>query len=171
MFDIGFLELLVVLIIALLVIGPERMPEVARKLGSFIGKTKRFINSVKEEGQLQETVRELKESMDLQQEQKQLQQLEQDLNNSFIESTADIDPESLTRPSFGGAARPLDEPVTSQYSKAPAQPVLPTQEAPNPSQPTKQDESKEVSEEAPAPKESAQTSSETSRTQTEAKSS
>lgn len=171
MFDIGFLELLVVLVIALLVIGPERMPEVARKLGAFMGKTKRFINSVKEEGHLQETVRELKESMDLQQEQKQLQELEKDLNNSFAGSTADIDPDSFTRPTFGGSARSLDEPATSQYSKAPAQPVLPTQEAPTASQPTTQDESKEVAAEVPASKETEQASADTSRTQTEAKSS
>ena len=46
MFDIGFLEILVILIIALMVIGPARMPEVARKIGAFTGKTKRFINSM-----------------------------------------------------------------------------------------------------------------------------
>jgi len=44
MFDIGFLEIIVILVITLMVIGPERMPEVARKMGQFIGKTRRFIN-------------------------------------------------------------------------------------------------------------------------------
>ena len=52
MFDIGFLEIMVILIIALLVIGPERMPELARKIGSFMGRMRRFINSVKEDYQM-----------------------------------------------------------------------------------------------------------------------
>lgn len=128
MFDIGFLELLVILVIALLVIGPERMPEVARKLGSFMGKTKRFINSVKEEGEWQETVRDLKQSMDLQEERKELQKLEQDLQGSLSQSAEELDLDSLTRPTFGGNEQPLDAPVSSQFSKAPAQPVLPKQE-------------------------------------------
>ncbi|MDG6774533.1 Sec-independent protein translocase protein TatB [Thiomicrorhabdus sp. ZW0627] len=128
MFDIGFLEILVVLVIALLVIGPERMPEVARKLGGFMGKTKRFINSVKEEGHWQETVRELKETIDLQEEKKQLQEIEKDLNNSFVQPTEDIDLENVTRPTFGGQQQPLDAPSQSQYSKAPAQPTLPKEQ-------------------------------------------
>lgn len=130
MFDIGFLEILVILVIALLVIGPERMPEVARKLGSFMGKTKRFINSVKEEGELQDTVRELKESMDLQEEKKQLQELEQDLQQSLSHPAAemDMDIESFKRPAFGGEEPPLDSPAQSQFSKAPSQPPLPQSE-------------------------------------------
>jgi sec-independent protein translocase protein TatB len=126
MFDIGFLELLVILIIALLVIGPERMPEVARKLGSFIGKTKRFIHSVKEDNEWQETVRELKQSMDLQEEQKRLQDLEKDLQTSLNPTQQEIDLDSFTRPSFGGSQPPVDSAVTSQYSKAPAQPMPPS---------------------------------------------
>lgn len=43
MFDSGFLEMLVIAVIALLVIGPERLPEVATKVGKFIGKMKAFV--------------------------------------------------------------------------------------------------------------------------------
>jgi sec-independent protein translocase protein TatB len=49
MFDSGFLELLVVGIIALLVVGPERLPEVAAKAGKFIGKMKAFVYSTRED--------------------------------------------------------------------------------------------------------------------------
>jgi len=49
MFDSGFLELLIVGIIALLVVGPERLPEVAVKTGKFIGKMKAFISSTRED--------------------------------------------------------------------------------------------------------------------------
>jgi len=46
MFDIGFMELVLVGVVALLVIGPERLPLVARKLGIWVGKMRRFISSV-----------------------------------------------------------------------------------------------------------------------------
>jgi len=49
MFDSGFLELLVVGIIALLVVGPERLPEVAAKTGKFIGKMKAFVANTRED--------------------------------------------------------------------------------------------------------------------------
>ena len=127
MFDVGFLEILIVLIIALLVIGPQRMPEVARKLGGFMGKTKRFIESVKQEGHLQETVDELKKSMDLQEEKSNLVNLEKDLQESMNQSVEEIDMASFQRPTFGGA-EPVDSDGGSQFSKAPEQPQPP---APN----------------------------------------
>ncbi len=49
MFDSGFLELLVVGIIALMVVGPERLPEVAAKAGKFIGKMKAFVATTRED--------------------------------------------------------------------------------------------------------------------------
>ncbi len=47
MFDAGFAEVMVIAVIALLVIGPERLPEVAAKVGGWIGKAKAFVSSTK----------------------------------------------------------------------------------------------------------------------------
>lgn len=47
MFDIGFTELLVIGVVALLVIGPERLPKVARTAGHLFGRFQRYVNSVK----------------------------------------------------------------------------------------------------------------------------
>jgi sec-independent protein translocase protein TatB len=47
MFDIGFWELLVIGVVALLVIGPERLPKVARTAGLWLGRARRFVSSVK----------------------------------------------------------------------------------------------------------------------------
>jgi sec-independent protein translocase protein TatB len=47
MFDIGFSELLVIAVVALIVIGPERLPQVARTLGHLFGRMQRYVNDVK----------------------------------------------------------------------------------------------------------------------------
>jgi len=47
MFDIGFSELVLIAIVALLVIGPDRLPKVARTAGLWVGKMKGFVTSVK----------------------------------------------------------------------------------------------------------------------------
>jgi sec-independent protein translocase protein TatB len=47
MFDIGFSELMVIGIVALIVIGPERLPKVARTLGHLLGRAQRYVNDVK----------------------------------------------------------------------------------------------------------------------------
>jgi sec-independent protein translocase protein TatB len=47
MFDIGFSELIVIGIVALVVIGPERLPRVARTAGLLLGRMQRYVNEVK----------------------------------------------------------------------------------------------------------------------------
>ena len=47
MFDIGFSELLVIGLVALIVIGPERLPRVARTLGHLAGRLQRYVADVK----------------------------------------------------------------------------------------------------------------------------
>jgi sec-independent protein translocase protein TatB len=47
MFDIGFSELLVIGLVALIVIGPERLPRVARTLGHLAGRLQRYVSDVK----------------------------------------------------------------------------------------------------------------------------
>jgi sec-independent protein translocase protein TatB len=47
MFDIGFLELAVIAVVGLIVIGPERLPEVARTVGTWVGRFRRFVTNVK----------------------------------------------------------------------------------------------------------------------------
>ncbi len=72
MFDIGFWELAIIMVVALLVIGPERLPGVARKLGLYVGKARRFVSSVKQDinrelaaEELKRIIKEQKESAGL----------------------------------------------------------------------------------------------------------
>ena len=49
MFDIGFSELLVIGVVALIVIGPQKLPRVARTVGHLLGKAQRYVADVKAE--------------------------------------------------------------------------------------------------------------------------
>ena len=70
MFDIGFSELIMIGLVSLLVIGPERLPKVARLAGFWLGKTRSMVASVKaeikEELHAEEVRQLLKEQADLQ---------------------------------------------------------------------------------------------------------
>lgn len=60
MFDIGFSELIVIGLVALIVIGPERMPTVARTIGALLGRAQRYMNDVKSEIRREMHVEDLK---------------------------------------------------------------------------------------------------------------
>ncbi|TSA17774.1 MAG: Sec-independent protein translocase subunit TatB [Betaproteobacteria bacterium] len=60
MFDIGFSELIVIALVALIVIGPERLPRVARTLGALLGRAQRYVNDVKADIQREVDLDELK---------------------------------------------------------------------------------------------------------------
>ena len=47
MFDVGFLELAVILVLGLLVLGPERLPKAAQKVGYWFGKARRYVEGMK----------------------------------------------------------------------------------------------------------------------------
>ncbi|HGG60693.1 MAG TPA: twin-arginine translocase subunit TatB [Gammaproteobacteria bacterium] len=47
MFDPGFWEMVVIAVLALLILGPERLPVVARKVGFWVGRARRYIASVR----------------------------------------------------------------------------------------------------------------------------
>ena len=69
MFDVSFSELMVIAVVALIVIGPEKLPKVARTLGALTGRMQRYVAQVKEEvnrevrfQELQQLQQEIKET-------------------------------------------------------------------------------------------------------------
>jgi sec-independent protein translocase protein TatB len=60
MFDVGFSELIVIGIVALVVIGPERLPKVARTAGHLLGRLQRYVNDVKSDISREMQIEELK---------------------------------------------------------------------------------------------------------------
>lgn len=67
MFDISFTELLLIGVVALIVIGPERLPKVARTAGHLLGRAQRYVSEVKSDIQREinlDEVNKLKDQME-----------------------------------------------------------------------------------------------------------
>jgi sec-independent protein translocase protein TatB len=64
MFDIGFSELMVIALVALIVIGPERLPRVARTLGHLAGRLQRYVADVKADINREVELEELRKMRD-----------------------------------------------------------------------------------------------------------
>ena len=63
MFEVGFWELTLIAVIALLVIGPERLPRVARDVGMWVGRIRRYVNHVRDDIEREIRSEELKRTL------------------------------------------------------------------------------------------------------------
>jgi sec-independent protein translocase protein TatB len=68
MFDVGFSEMLVIGLVALIVIGPERLPRVARTIGHLAGRLQRYVSDVKADINREVELEELRKMKDSVQE-------------------------------------------------------------------------------------------------------
>jgi len=75
MFDVGFVELLLIGVVALIVVGPERLPRLARTAGMWVGRARRAVSAVKEEIDRELRAEELKEIMRKQSESRPLERI------------------------------------------------------------------------------------------------
>jgi len=84
MFDIGFFELTIIGVVALLVLGPERLPRAARTAGMWVGRAKRMVTQVKrdiDDEMRQEELAELREARDnLSKTRESMNSFQQELN-------------------------------------------------------------------------------------------
>jgi sec-independent protein translocase protein TatB len=107
MFEWGFWEFVLIGVIALVVIGPERLPRVARVAGLWIGRARRTLGTVQAEIRRELKADELKEIMDKQARSRPLE--------TILE-----DPSKTTEPRSGRSAPPADPGVN--VSSAPGSP-------------------------------------------------
>ena len=90
MFNIGFSELIIVLLIAFLVVGPKDRPKVARWLGRMVKKLKQMINEVKKETGWDDLEKEIKDTKtDLNQSVKDLKK-DLDITSELKGASADL---------------------------------------------------------------------------------
>jgi len=90
MFDIGFAELVLIAIVALLVIGPERLPRVARGAGLWVGKMRGFVSSVQSDINQELKADELKKIMAEQAESSGVHEIIEDVKQASEKLTDDL---------------------------------------------------------------------------------
>ncbi|MGA7984592.1 MAG: Sec-independent protein translocase protein TatB [Burkholderiales bacterium] len=119
MFDIGFTELMVIGVVALIVIGPERLPGVARTIGHLAGRLQRYVADVKADISREMEFDELRKMRDSMQQaatevetsvRAELGKTEQELNKTVAEAVEDKSstPEAAAAPE---TAAPPDKPA------------------------------------------------------------
>jgi len=97
MFDIGFQELLLVAIVALLVLGPERLPQALRTLGLWMGRMRRSFNAVKNEIEREIGMDEIRRQLHNEAVMEELKRIERDVRSTVDEAAerqADAQPQA-----------------------------------------------------------------------------
>jgi len=84
MFDFGMWEIAIILVITLIVVGPEKMPALARKAGLYVGKFRKFVSKIKNDINSEIEAEELKEQLSVKNEELLLSQ-------TLDEAKSDID--------------------------------------------------------------------------------
>ena len=86
MFDIGFWELTVIAVVALLVVGPEKLPGLARTAGHWFGRARRFVATVKQDIDREIAADELKKVLAKQAESNPLHEIIEETQQTIHDS-------------------------------------------------------------------------------------
>ena len=92
MFDIGGFELLLIAVVGLLVIGPERLPETLRTLGLWLGRLRRSFTSVKAEIEKEIGMDEVKRQLHNEAVMEEMQRIEREVKGTV--DAAQTDPQT-----------------------------------------------------------------------------
>ena len=125
MFDISFFEIMVISMIALIVVGPERLPYVARTLGHIVGKCRQFIYSVKTDIHNEIRMEELKDMHHTMQE--TAQSIKDSVHREINEIQSAAQMETQNNPAKTQSAS-TDHPRMHSEDDAPAEPSQPGQQ-------------------------------------------
>ncbi len=117
MFDVGFQEIVLIGIIALLVIGPERLPSVARSVGLWVGKMQRFVAGVKSDLASELKSDELRSLLNSQED--QIRELKQMVNETRtdLERTAKSASDSISQGMDGAVEQVKDAAETARENR------------------------------------------------------
>jgi len=85
MFDIGFSEIVVIAVVALVVLGPEKLPKTARTLGHLFGRLQRYVNEVKRDIQRELELEELRKL------QQNVQSAAKEIEDSMTSASRDVE--------------------------------------------------------------------------------
>jgi sec-independent protein translocase protein TatB len=126
MFDIGFSELLVIGIVALIVIGPEKLPRVARTVGVLAGRLQRYVADVKADINREIELEELRKMRDSMQQaasefqssvQSEVSKTEADLNQTAAELNKTVEDVAKEKPAAVNAEAGITEASKPEETK------------------------------------------------------
>src|SRR5438045_6212266 len=106
MFDIGFSELLVIGLVALIVIGPEKLPRVARTLGHLAGRLQRYVADVKADINREVELDELRKMRDSMQQ--AASNFQSTVNDEIAKASSEV---SKVESELNAAAASLEKPT------------------------------------------------------------
>ena len=145
MFDIGFSEIVVIAVVALVVLGPEKLPKTARTLGHLFGRLQRYVNDVKRDIQRELELDELRKL------QQNVQSAAKEIEDSMASATRDVeqnvrDVEAALSATAGSAPSkpPAETPPATPAASVPSAPP-PAVPAPPAGAPAEADASRQAS--------------------------
>lgn len=129
MFDIGFSELLLIGVVALLVLGPERLPKVARTVGSLLGRLNRYVSQVKQDVERDIHLEELRKTQrDMQEQAQRFEIVADDTQQTIHQELSQVEKVAEAfRATDGGLAMQERESIEAEQTaaeEAPAQAQL-----------------------------------------------
>ena len=132
MFDICFSEMIVIAVIALVVLGPEKLPRVARTAGHLLGRMQRYVNDVKSdinrEIELDELRKLQKEMQDTANSFEQKVKGELNSVQSEFKQIGDSTQKALSEPAAESATQPVSDPIADAFSDPqPLRPAAPAE--------------------------------------------
>lgn len=133
MFDIGFWELALIGVVALLVVGPERLPKLARTTGLWVRKVRRFVGGVRADIEEELRTEELKSLLDEGRQLKDVGQTLEQTRATFAEARRDL---SASVNEGQSSPEPPPEASAAQATNGPVRP--PGHVAPSPREPKSQ---------------------------------
>lgn len=89
----GLFEILLIAVVTLLVVGPERMPEAVRSVALTIGRVKRFFNNARQEIEKQVGADDIRQQLHNEAVMEQIAKTEQDSANTNADANTDINTE------------------------------------------------------------------------------
>ena len=129
MLDIGGLELLLIAVVALLVIGPERMPEALRTLGLWLGRLRRSFTSVKNEIEKEIGMDEVRRQLHNESVMEQMKRIEEEVQNSVNPDFNDPHPTREAAEADADADADAEETADPELTENEPPPPVPRSEA------------------------------------------
>ena len=125
MFDVGFSEIVLIAVVALVVIGPERLPKTARTLGHLFGRQQRYVNEVKADISREMELEELKKlqnevhsaARDIEQS---VSNLKSEVDTGVRSVEAELNAEAFASASSSAASAPEPPAADGKPAEAPA---------------------------------------------------